>query len=568
MKTEFRRDTRHQYLVVHPEESDVFGYRAKMIWNNRIEGFAECFSEEFNGQNLFYYDIPAGYTALSAYLETSPVSEGLYRRILSGLSDAMMKCQEYLLKTDEILLDAETVFLQPDSGKVLFLYYPLSDMSLSEKCVGFSETLLHRMNHEDPGAVEIGYAFYRVCVNENITAEMLREMARKPVSQAEPRSSPAGGPGRNVSPNAGPGCPPNANAAPYAPLRAPDYPPNAAVGPDAADYSFLYEEPEDGFGKKHKKKREGGLFGRKKACGEKEKKEKKTKDRKAARAEKAEKRRERKKRKNAEPDYFDDLPVNAFGQEEAGFAAGGYTESPPIYREMYPGGGMAGGGYAEPSGMSGSSGYAGPSGMPGSGGYAGPSGMPGSSGYAGAPGMPGSSGYAGPSGMSGSSGYAGAPGMPGSSGYAKTPGMPAGSGNGYPGSSTPAGPHMGQNPPPPDTLETVVLSMPGMKKSVRARLTPEDGSAAETIELTADSYTVGKSVAGADIRIESAAVSRIQARLTWVEDTYGLSDLDSRNGTYLNKIPIRPGEIVRLKDGDAVRFADRTYVFRRGGAAM
>jgi hypothetical protein len=49
-------------------------------------------------------------------------------------------------------------------------------------------------------------------------------------------------------------------------------------------------------------------------------------------------------------------------------------------------------------------------------------------------------------------------------------------------------------------------------------------------------------------------VSRLHASLKRLENTVSLSDLNSRNGTYINGQKLHPGEVRVLRDGDEVRF--------------
>ena len=74
---------------------------------------------------------------------------------------------------------------------------------------------------------------------------------------------------------------------------------------------------------------------------------------------------------------------------------------------------------------------------------------------------------------------------------------------------------------------------------------------------------VGKGKGTADVLLESPAVSRLHARLLWDGETFCISDLNSRNGTYVNGRLLSAGESCVLISGDRIRFADLTYCFRK-----
>ena len=60
----------------------------------------------------------------------------------------------------------------------------------------------------------------------------------------------------------------------------------------------------------------------------------------------------------------------------------------------------------------------------------------------------------------------------------------------------------------------------------------------------------------ADLRIESAAVSRQHARLNGSADRLTLTDLGSNNGTSVNGVPCLEDEVFYLSPDDIVIFGD------------
>ncbi len=106
------------------------------------------------------------------------------------------------------------------------------------------------------------------------------------------------------------------------------------------------------------------------------------------------------------------------------------------------------------------------------------------------------------------------------------------------------------------------------KLKEKARLIPTTDSPAispaarEIISLEKNIYLLGKQRSYVDIQLHSPAVSRIHARLTWNGETYCLQDINSKNGTYLNHLPLEAGQQSPLHPGDQIRFADLTYTFQ------
>jgi len=82
--------------------------------------------------------------------------------------------------------------------------------------------------------------------------------------------------------------------------------------------------------------------------------------------------------------------------------------------------------------------------------------------------------------------------------------------------------------------------------------------------LEGEIFLVGKLRGTADLIIDVPTVSRIHARLEKRGDVYYIQDLNSKNGTRINKRELVGEEQVPLRVGDHVAFADAVYVFRQG----
>ena len=58
-----------------------------------------------------------------------------------------------------------------------------------------------------------------------------------------------------------------------------------------------------------------------------------------------------------------------------------------------------------------------------------------------------------------------------------------------------------------------------------------------------------------------AGVSRHHARLLYYADGWLLEDLNSTNGTFVNSVPVEPGQPVQVRTGDILRCSQVTLIF-------
>ncbi len=80
-----------------------------------------------------------------------------------------------------------------------------------------------------------------------------------------------------------------------------------------------------------------------------------------------------------------------------------------------------------------------------------------------------------------------------------------------------------------------------------------------------DSKTlIGRQQQKVDICLDNKAIGREHCKIVKRDNLYWLTDLASKNGTYVNDVQIAAKDIRQLSSGDKVRFADSEFVFING----
>lgn len=90
----------------------------------------------------------------------------------------------------------------------------------------------------------------------------------------------------------------------------------------------------------------------------------------------------------------------------------------------------------------------------------------------------------------------------------------------------------------------------------------EDGNVSE-ITVDADQFMIGRNSDLAHYLEDTIGVSRKHAEIVKIdEDTYGIKDLDSKNGTRVNGKALVPFKVYELNDGDKFRIGKVDYTFK------
>ena len=98
----------------------------------------------------------------------------------------------------------------------------------------------------------------------------------------------------------------------------------------------------------------------------------------------------------------------------------------------------------------------------------------------------------------------------------------------------------------------------------RAYLIPIDPIDLPLIPIERGSTLIGKLSAAADVILPYRTVSRLHAKLVSTEEGDYLLDLNSRNGTTVNGVPLMGETKKKLEDGDDISFAGKKYRYKAG----
>jgi hypothetical protein len=105
---------------------------------------------------------------------------------------------------------------------------------------------------------------------------------------------------------------------------------------------------------------------------------------------------------------------------------------------------------------------------------------------------------------------------------------------------------------------TELLSAKSMK---RAYLERQGNERAELVELAGEDFLIGRLAEAVDYACTNTAVGKVHARISKKDENYYVTDLNSRNGTFINDKRIDCNTEYGLVNKDRVSFANEEYVF-------
>lgn len=160
MKISYRREMKHNYLIIDPEELIWRNYECKMLSGNRVRGILQFQLRQVDDEVLFYYEITSR-QPLSRMLESHLLQENEIRQIILGISHILDRMEEYLLRESCVLLEPDYIYVEPESFEIWLCLVPGLERDFPYDYGKLLEYLLGKVDHQDRESVILAYGLYQ-----------------------------------------------------------------------------------------------------------------------------------------------------------------------------------------------------------------------------------------------------------------------------------------------------------------------------------------------------------------------------------------------------------------------
>ncbi|MGN0152888.1 MAG: DUF6382 domain-containing protein [Lachnospiraceae bacterium] len=123
MQIQFSKEGLQNYMVVPWEDKWKDGYQSNLLQHHEVPHFLQYEVRELNGCVSLYYRLKYR-TSLKSVIGQLPFSFVRVKNMVADIIGVLETVEEYLLEAEGIVWKTEWVFLEPDTGKLLFCYYP------------------------------------------------------------------------------------------------------------------------------------------------------------------------------------------------------------------------------------------------------------------------------------------------------------------------------------------------------------------------------------------------------------------------------------------------------------
>ena len=184
---EYRKNMNHNYLAAErPEQAD---YQLEMLLENEIPGLLKAESRWDEGREEIYYEI-SSLQPLSRVYEHREIRQEEAKSLLRGVLSAYDSLGEYMLTEDGLVLEADLLYVDPESLSCRLLFLPWRPQPFRTQLLELAEYLMEHAEQGDAEAAMWSYRLYRRLRNENFVLSELRELLEEERPAAETRNEP------------------------------------------------------------------------------------------------------------------------------------------------------------------------------------------------------------------------------------------------------------------------------------------------------------------------------------------------------------------------------------------
>lgn len=175
MKVEYKKDIRHNYMILSEENHDAIEpYCIKMLEHQEIAGVLALEQRIMDNRYLFYYDI-TGKQSMCNLLDKAALTYDKLKLLFNTIIETLEKAYDYLLPEDDFILLPEYIYLDIVNNLPSLCFFSGYYKNSREQLIRLIEYLMNKVDYNDKEAVLLVYQLYAISREEGFTFLQLKE---------------------------------------------------------------------------------------------------------------------------------------------------------------------------------------------------------------------------------------------------------------------------------------------------------------------------------------------------------------------------------------------------------
>ncbi len=184
MEIEFRKDLRHNYMIITEEELLKEAYCIRMLELQALPGVLPMQLRHMDNRDLFYYDITGKQSMYNVYTKAS-LSYDTLKKLILHLLDIMELAYEYLLPEDDFILRPEHIYMDVVTNAPSLCFLSGYHQDSKKQISNLLEYLMNKVDYNDKEAVLLVYRLYAISKEEGYTFANLYEVLQQRIRADE-----------------------------------------------------------------------------------------------------------------------------------------------------------------------------------------------------------------------------------------------------------------------------------------------------------------------------------------------------------------------------------------------
>lgn len=195
MDGEYIHSFNHNYLKwkVLPEADKKLRYQYQIITTKKLDGLLATNLYTTDGETSLYYEISA-MQSLEKWFTKEKISRKWIEKIIEGVKMVLYSLKEYLLDGRNLLANPAYIFVNMESEKICFAYFPYYIEERQQDMESFLSFLIDNIREEESETLEVLYDMYArwEVGRELFTWETFLALweKKKPAAESEEKAAP------------------------------------------------------------------------------------------------------------------------------------------------------------------------------------------------------------------------------------------------------------------------------------------------------------------------------------------------------------------------------------------
>ncbi|MCT4688710.1 DUF6382 domain-containing protein [Vallitalea sp.] len=180
----YERDAINSYLVIKADNAThIENYEVEMLERNSIDSFLDLNIRTLNTEKKLYYNITSK-QKLTEVLERKKLTYSELNNFFANLIGIIKNCEKYYLNSNKILLEPDMIYINPNGFLPCYVYTPLDNCQrdILEDTKIIIEFFFDKVSQEDVNAVMMIHRLITACKQHDFNINTIENIINSSTS--------------------------------------------------------------------------------------------------------------------------------------------------------------------------------------------------------------------------------------------------------------------------------------------------------------------------------------------------------------------------------------------------